>query len=118
MRYLFIFIFIHSVALAQVVPVEIVKSDKGYELLRDGKPYYIKGVGGLEYLEKAKEYGANSFRTWSTEDAKMYLDKAQELGMTVCLGFWAQHERHGFDWSNEVAVKLQLKSFAKVVDEV
>ena len=118
MRYLFIFIFIHSIALAQVVPVEIVKSEKGYELLRDGKPYYIKGVGGLAYLEKAKEYGANSFRTWSTEDAKMYLDKAQELGMTVCLGFWAQHERHGFDWSNEVAVKLQLESFAKVVDEV
>ena len=118
MRYLFIFIFIHSIALAQVVPVEIVKSDKGYELLREGKPYYIKGVGGLEYLEKAKEYGANSFRTWSTENAKIYLDKAQELGMTVCLGFWAQHERHGFDWSNEVAVKLQLESFAKVVDEV
>ena len=118
MRYLFIFIFIHSIVLAQVVPVEIIKSDKGYELIREGKPYYIKGVGGLEYLEKAKEYGANSFRTWSTEDAKIYLDKAQELGMTVCLGFWAQHERHGFDWSNEVAVKLQLESFAKVVDEV
>ena len=118
MRYLFIFIFIHSMALAQVVPVEIIKSDKGYELIREGKPYYIKGVGGLEYLEKAKEYGANSFRTWSTEDAKIYLDKAQELGMTVCLGFWAQHERHGFDWSNEMAVKLQLESFAKIVDEV
>ena len=118
MRYLFIFIFIHSMALAQVVHVEIIKSDKGYELIREGKPYYIKGVGGLEYLEKAKEYGANSFRTWSTEDAKIYLDKAEELGMTVCLGFWAQHERHGFDWSNEVAVKLQLESFAKVVDEV
>ena len=118
MRYLFIFIFIHSMALAQVVPVSIIKSDKGYELIREGKPYYIKGVGGLEYLEKAKEYGANSFRTWSAEDAKIYLDKAQELGMTVCLGLWAQHERHGFDWSNEVAVKLQLESFAKVVDEV
>ena len=118
MRYLFIFLFIHSIALAQVVPVEIVKSDKGYELLRDGEPYYIKGVGGLDRLEKAKEYGANSFRTWSTDDAKMYLDKAQELGLTVCLGFWAQHERHGFDWSNELAVKLQLEKFAKVVDEV
>ena len=56
MRYLFIFIFIHSMALAQVVPVEIIKSDKGYELIREGKPYYIKGVGGLEYLEKAKEF--------------------------------------------------------------
>ena len=63
MRYLFILLFLHSIVLAQVIPVEIVKSGKGYELLRDGKPYYINGVGGLEYLEKAKEYGANSFRT-------------------------------------------------------
>ena len=118
MRYLFILLLLHTVAFAQVVPVEIVKKDNGYQLLRGGEPYYVKGVGGLEYLEKAKEYGANSFRTWSTENAKEHLDKAQELGMTVCLGFWAQHERHGFDWSNEVGVKLQLEAFAKVVDEV
>jgi hypothetical protein len=118
MRYLFIFIFIHSIAFAQLVPVEIVKSETGYQLLRGGEPYYIKGVGGLENLEKAKEYGANSFRTWSADNAKMYLDKAQELGLTVCLGFWAQHERHGFDWSNELGIKLQLEKFAKVVDEV
>jgi hypothetical protein len=44
------------VAFAQVVPVEIVKKDNGYQLLRGGEPYYVKGVGGLEYLEKAKEY--------------------------------------------------------------
>ena len=118
MRYLFILLLLHTVAFAQVVPVEIVKKDNGYQLLRGGEPYYVKGVGGLEYLEKAKEYGANSFRTWSTENDKEHLDKAQELGMTVCLGFWAQHERHGFDWSNEVGVKLQLEAFAKVVDEV
>lgn len=117
-RLTFILTLLPSILFSQVVPVEIVKTSSGYQLLRGGKPYYIKGVGGLDYLEKAKEYGANSFRTWSTENAKEYLDKAQELGMTVCLGFWAQHERHGFDWSNELAVKLQLESFAKVVDEV
>ena len=117
MRYIFILL-LHTVAFAQVVPVEIVKKDNGFQLLRGGEPYYIKGVGGIDYLEKAKEYGANSFRTWSTENAKEQLDKAHELGMTVCLGFWAQHERHGFDWSNEIGVKLQLEAFSKVVDEV
>jgi len=118
MKYLITLLFLQSIVFAQVVPVEIVKTQNGYELLRNGKPYYIKGVGGLDYLEKAKEYGANSFRTWSTENAKEHLDKAHELGMTVCLGFWAQHERHGFDWSNKVAVKLQLEAFSKVVDEL
>lgn len=118
MRYIFILLLLHTVAFAQVVPVEIVKKDNGFQLLRGGEPYYIKGVGGIDYLEQAKEYGANSFRTWSTENAKEQLDKAHELGMTVCLGFWAQHERHGFDWSNEIGVKLQLEAFSKVVDEV
>ena len=118
MRYIYILLLLHTVAFAQVVPVEIVKKDNGFQLLRGGEPYYIKGVGGIDYLEQAKEYGANSFRTWSTENAKEQLDKAHELGMTVCLGFWAQHERHGFDWSNEIGVKLQLEAFSKVVDEV
>ena len=118
MKYFFLLLLVHTVAFAQVVPVEIVKKDNGYQLLRGGQPYYIKGVGGLTYLEEAKEYGANSFRTWSSENAKEHLDKAHELGMTVCLGFWAQHERHGFDWSNEIGVKLQMEAFAKVVDEV
>ena len=86
MRYLFILFFLPSIAFAQVVPVKIVQSENAYQLLRGGEPYYIKGVGGLEYLEKAKEYGANSFRTWSTEDAKQHLDKAQELGMTCSRG--------------------------------
>ena len=33
MRYLFILLFLHSIVLAQVIPVEIVKSGKGYKLL-------------------------------------------------------------------------------------
>ena len=117
-RFLFLFFLVHSFAFAQVVPVEIIKNGDSFQLLRDGKPYYIKGVGGSTELEKAKKYGANSIRTWSTDNALEILDKAHDLGLTVCMGFWAQHERHGFDWSNEMAVRLQFESFSKVVDEI
>jgi hypothetical protein len=118
MRLILLFLFIQSFCFAQVIPVEIVKTDDGFQLLREGKPYYIKGVGGSTELDKAVAYGANSFRTWSADNAMEILDKAHEKGLTVCMGLWAQHERHGFDWSNELAVKLQLESFAKVVDEI
>ena len=118
MRLILFFIFIQTYCFAQVIPVKIISNDDGFELIREGKPYYIKGVGGSTELDKAVAYGANSFRTWSSENALEILDKAQEKGLTVCMGLWAQHERHGFDWSNELAVKLQLESFAKVVDEI
>jgi hypothetical protein len=118
MRLILLLLFIQSYCFAQVIPVEIVKNENGFELIREGKPYYIKGVGGNVELDKAKAYGANSFRTWSADNAMEILDKAQAKGLTVCMGLWAQHERHGFDWSNELAVKLQLESFAKVVDEI
>tara|TARA_B110000305_G_C19453137_1_gene649244 strand:- start:2123 stop:3367 length:1245 start_codon:yes stop_codon:yes gene_type:complete len=118
MRLILLFLFIQSFCFAQVIPVEIVKTENGFELIREGKPYYVKGVGGSVELDKAKAYGANSFRTWSSENAMEILDQAQSEGLTVCMGLWAQHERHGFDWSNELAVKLQLESFAKVVDEI
>lgn len=117
-RCLFIFLLIHTVSFAQVVPVEIIKKGNSFQLMRGGEPYYIKGVGGNTELDKAKSYGANSLRTWSSDNALEVLDKAHDLGLTVCMGLWAQHERHGFDWSNELAVKLQLQSFAEVVDQI
>ena len=43
--------------------VEIVKNKNGYQLIKDGKPFYIKGAGGTGKLEKLKEYGGNSIRT-------------------------------------------------------
>ena len=103
---------------SQAIPVEIISTPNGFELLRDGKPYYIKGVGGSTNLERAKEYGANSLRTWSAEGAKEILDKAHSLGLTVCVGLWAQHERHGFDYSNKVATDLQLEAFKRTIDEL
>ena len=42
-------------------------------------------------------------------------DEAQRLGMTVMLGLWVQHERHGFDYDNESKVKAQLDYFTEVV---
>jgi len=103
---------------AQAIPVTFeMNSDGEWQLLRDGEPYYIKGVGGSDHLDKALEIGANSFRTWSPDDAKEMLDLAQELGMTVMMGLWVQHERHGFDYNNEEKVQAQLEYFTSVVKE-
>ncbi len=104
--------------LAQAVPVTIQMDAAGnWQLYRNGQPYYVKGVGGKVELEKAVSIGANSIRTWGSEDAGEVLDKAQEMGLTVLMGLWLQHERHGFDYNNKEKVNQQLIHFTEVVEK-
>lgn len=94
----------------------IQKNEVGFTLLRNGKPYYVKGVGGEVNFDKMVAIGANSLRTWGADNAQQILDEAQKRGLTVMLGMWLQHERHGFDYNNEAKVKKQLEYFKTVVD--
>lgn len=87
---------------------ELIKKDGGYVLLRAGKPYFIKGAGGTAYLDRLKNYGGNSIRTWSTSGGKQVLDEAQQLGLSVTMGLWVSPERHGFNYDDPVAVQKQL----------
>lgn len=99
------------------VPVKIVETKLGYALLRAGKPYFIKGAGGSNYLDKLKNYGGNSVRTWSTHNGKQILDDAQSLGLTVTMGLAVGSERHGFDYNDQNAINNQLERIRAEVME-
>ncbi|MFT4661524.1 MAG: hypothetical protein ACI8XB_001801 [Patiriisocius sp.] len=101
----------------QAIKVELQKDGDQWKMLRGGEEYFVKGVGGHVHLDKAVEIGANSLRTWGAENAQEILDEAEEKGLTVMLGLWVQHERHGFDYDNKSAVKAQLAGFRKVVNK-
>ena len=95
-------IFLNFILFSQkAIKVEVIFDGKNWNLVRDGKPYYIKGAGGDKYLDKIVECGGNSLRTWGPENAQQILDDAQARGLTVMLGLWVQHERHGFDYNNK-----------------
>lgn len=100
---------------AGAVPVELVNVDGQYLLYRGGQPYFIKGGGGKKYFDRLAEYGGNSVRTWGSENAGEILDQAHRLGLTVTLGLWVQHERHGFDYDDPVSVNSQLDKIRKVI---
>ncbi|MFT6270555.1 MAG: hypothetical protein ACJAVV_003394 [Alphaproteobacteria bacterium] len=103
-----------SPVFAQAIKVEIVESNGGYSLLRDGEPYEVKGVGmvGINF-ESAAKYGANSIRTWSVDhnpiSAIELLDRAHALGMTVSLCLEFARERQGFDYDDPAAVAQQFE---------
>ncbi|MBK7442879.1 MAG: hypothetical protein IPI65_15505 [Bacteroidetes bacterium] len=104
---------------AQAVPVTIQKDAEGnWTLYRNNEPYYVKGVGGSVEFDKAVSIGANSIRTWGIDNAGEILDAAQEKGLTVLLGLWLQHERHGFDYDNAEKVKQQLEFLPQLLKNI
>ncbi len=106
--------FLHTL-FAQAVKVEVAKTDQGFTLLRAGQPYYIKGAGGITHPDELQYLGGNSVRTWGVDEADEALAMAEKYGFTVMFGLWVQHERHGFNYNDEIAVKKQLENFTEVV---
>jgi hypothetical protein len=102
--------------MAAAVKTELVQTDGKWQLLRDGKPYFIKGVGGDASKTMLAEVGGNSYRTWGADNLDARLDEAQRLGLTVAVGIWLEHERHGFDYSDEKFVAKQFERAKKTIE--
>lgn len=99
------------------IPVQIVAAGQGFQLLRDGKPYLVRGVGGEGSPELLARFGGNSIRTWGTERLQERLDAAHRLGLTVCVGIWLGHRRHGFDYNDADQVAKQLETVRDAVEK-
>jgi exo-beta-1,3-glucanase (GH17 family) len=102
------------------IKVEIIRGDSGYQLMRGGEPYVIKGAGmGVDDIGRFAAHGGNSIRNWTTtseyQDPQALLDSAHEHGVTVALGLPMRAERHGFDYDDPDAVAKQLEAFREDV---
>lgn len=95
------------------IKVEIIDEGGKFLLQRGGEPYVIEGAG-FEFgnMESLVAHGANSFRTWRTENGRQtgqqVLDSAYMNGLTVSMCLDVQRERHGFDYNDEAAVQAQF----------
>lgn len=100
--------------------VEIVQTNAGYQLMRGGNPYIIKGAGmGVAGIESFAAHGGNSIRNWTTtgqfENGQAVLDKAHANGVTVALCLAMRPERSGFDYDDAETVAAQLDEFREEV---
>jgi hypothetical protein len=99
----------------QASVVKITGKAGNWKLQVNGKPFYIKGVVGNEYLEKVNEYGGNSIRTgWRRNN----LDKVYELGLTALVNLPAGAERYGMDYNDTAAVREQTARIVSIVRSV
>jgi hypothetical protein len=104
-----------SQALAEAIPVELREMAEGWQLYRAGQPYFIRGAGGDASLAGLAAAGANSVRTWGADDIEARLDEAHALGLSVTVGIWLGHERHGFDYNDQAQVAKQLEQARQIV---
>ena len=105
-----------STTQAQPVPVSVAKTPDGYILVRDGKPYLVRGAGVANgSLEKLVQRGGNSLRTWGIEEAQSTLDEAHKYGLTVSMGLPVAAERFGFDYDDPASIELQRNNVREAV---
>ena len=108
--------------MAEVIPVGLRQTGSGWQLLRGGEPYFILGAGGPHSPADLAAAGGNSIRTWDTEnvrgdeDVGVLLDEAQALGLTVTVGIWLGHERHGFDYADAGQLRTQFDRARDIVE--
>lgn len=103
--------------------VEITGQISHWQLIVDGKPFFIKGVGCAVparedkldlYFQLAKEIGANSIRRWGIDsDTKLVLDKAGQYGLMVSQGIWISYGP-GFG-SNPQFISSQQNNILEIV---
>ncbi len=99
------------------VHVQVKIESAGFKLYRNGLPYLIKGAGGSTRLDLLAQLGGNSIRTWGADNLKAQLDEAYKLGISVTVGYWMGHSRHGFSYEDPKQVADQLERFKKAVLE-
>ncbi|MCX2741192.1 glycoside hydrolase family 2 TIM barrel-domain containing protein [Pontibacter anaerobius] len=95
--------------------VEVVKKGETFTLMRNGKPYFIKGAAGYDFYGRLSKYGGNSVRVWHTDNAQQILDSAHAHGLTVTLGLWLAREREGFNYYDKELVEQQREELREVV---
>ena len=102
--------------LADPITVEVRQSAGGWSLLRNGEPYRVRGAGGRHNLELLAQSGGNSIRTWGVgAETDDLLDRAHALGITVSVGIWLGHERHGFNYRDPDMVARQKEEARRAV---
>ncbi|MFM8891286.1 MAG: glycoside hydrolase family 2 TIM barrel-domain containing protein [Planctomycetia bacterium] len=104
------------------VPVAIEgTAAEGFRIVRGGEPFVLRGVGGDGRLDLLAACGGTSLRTWGVEscdrvvDGRPLLDAAHALGLTVTVGLWLGHERHGFDYGDRRQVERQRAAVLEAV---
>ncbi len=99
--------------------VYIRTTENGFELIRNGEPYFVNGARtlGTRFMDKVAVYGGNSIRIGSAEGTRETMDAAHAAGLTVLRGLPVKGERNGMNYSDSTQVNQQKEAVMAEVRE-
>ncbi|WMI67642.1 glycoside hydrolase family 2 TIM barrel-domain containing protein [Mangrovimonas sp. YM274] len=104
--------------MAEEATVRIIETEKGYEIIRNGEPFYIKGAGGKPFFKELSEAGANTLRLYDTTNTAEILDEAQKYNIAVILDIWLPQYGKGNNlYKDAQFVKTMKAGVKKFVDQ-
>jgi hypothetical protein len=96
--------------------VYIEKEGGKYILYRNGQPFVVKGASGYTHLEKLREVGGNTIRTWDTVNLGAILDEAQRNNLAVIAGLSMPVSAYlDYFYKDTAKVAAQYLAFEKTV---
>ncbi len=63
--------------------VYVIKTKNGFQLINNGKNFYIKGASGVSHFRELADTGGNTIRLYDTLNLQSNLDTAQKYGISV-----------------------------------
>ncbi|WP_157492127.1 glycoside hydrolase family 2 TIM barrel-domain containing protein [Mangrovimonas sp. ST2L15] len=98
--------------------VRVVETNEGYELLKNGKPFYIKGASGDGYIQELVQAGGNTIRLYDTINTTKQLDVAYQKGVSVILDIpLPDYGRGKWTYSDDQGVKNLTTYVQKYVNK-
>lgn len=97
--------------------VFIKKNDKGFQLYRNGKPFYIQGASGNSHFKELAEIGGNTIRVYDTINIGNILDDAQKNNLAVIVDipipkYYKEYNLYGNEQDN-IEIKEKIKVLVK-----
>jgi hypothetical protein len=94
---------------------EIKATANGWQLLRDGQPFYINGAVAPNRFDVLQACGGNAVRVNASQKA---LDAARAAGLAVMANLPVRGERNNLDWDNPEQVAEQKEKVLAIVREL
>jgi hypothetical protein len=93
----------------------IEKQADGWQLTKNGQPFYIRGAVGRKRLDMLRESGGNAVRLSANRAS---LDAAHQQQLAAMANLPVRGERNGMDWGDEEQVAEQQRTVLATVEQL
>ncbi len=91
------------------------KTSSGYDLIRNGKPYYIRGAGGSSNFAELAELGGNTIRLYDTLQIEKKLDEAHKNNLAVIVDIPIPPYHKKYDYYSDDHENMVMKENIKLL---